>query len=205
MGIDLNAVEGGGAGVCGELWHACAGAGVALPRQGSAVVYLPQAHLAAGGGDMPSGAAAVPPHVVCRVVDVELCVSALLIKPYASDLAFVAGKEGEKFTGDAGVRLRAGGCGDGRGVRAARARRGGQRECSFHRSYILGRYNSQLIRLYSVTTFVTYGLVSVTYHLVTINNSLLMWHILIVSFSLIRWHSASGGHTFLPSSSSCLQ
>ncbi|KAF8715797.1 hypothetical protein HU200_026749 [Digitaria exilis] len=62
MGIDLNAVEEdepAGPGVCGELWHACAGAGVALPRRGSAVVYLPQAHLAAadggGGGETPSG------------------------------------------------------------------------------------------------------------------------------------------------------
>ena len=83
MGIDLNTVEedepAGGA-VCAELWHACAGAGVALPRRGSAVVYLPQAHLAAGGdgGELPALAAAaprVPPHVVCRVVDVELRVS----------------------------------------------------------------------------------------------------------------------------------
>ena len=83
MGIDLNAVEEdepAGAAVCGELWHACAGAGVALPRRGSAVVYLPQAHLAEGGrGDgveVPAGAAArVPPHVACRVVDVDLRVS----------------------------------------------------------------------------------------------------------------------------------
>ena len=83
MGIDLNAVEEdepAGAAVCGELWHACAGAGVALPQRGSAVVYLPQAHLAEGGrGDgveVPAGAAArVPPHVACRVVDVDLRVS----------------------------------------------------------------------------------------------------------------------------------
>ena len=66
MGIDLNTVEedepAGGA-VCAELWHACAGAGVALPRRGSAVVYLPQAHLEAGGvdcdgGELPARAAA---------------------------------------------------------------------------------------------------------------------------------------------------
>jgi auxin response factor len=80
MGIDLNAVEDdkpAGA-VCGELWHACAGAGLVLPRRGSAVVYLPQAHLAGDGdgGEVPAGAAVrVPPHVVCRVVDVELRVS----------------------------------------------------------------------------------------------------------------------------------
>uniref|UniRef100_A0A453FIZ9 Auxin response factor domain-containing protein n=1 Tax=Aegilops tauschii subsp. strangulata TaxID=200361 RepID=A0A453FIZ9_AEGTS len=77
MGIDLNAAgEPGKAAaavsVCRDLWHACAGPVVALPRRGSAVVYLPQAHLAAagGGGDVP---VALPPHVACRVVDVELC------------------------------------------------------------------------------------------------------------------------------------
>ena len=76
MGIDLNAVEEdepAGA-VCGELWHACAGAGVALPRRGSAVVYLPQGHLEHVGADA-APPAAVPPHVFCRVVDVNLHVS----------------------------------------------------------------------------------------------------------------------------------
>ncbi|CAN6327614.1 unnamed protein product [Urochloa humidicola] len=102
MGIDLNAVEEEDkpAGpVCGELWHACAGAGVALPRRGSAVVYLPQAHLAAGGcsgGEVPLGAAAppLPPHVACRVVDVELCADAATDEVYAR-LALVA--EGQMF------------------------------------------------------------------------------------------------------------
>ncbi|CAD6333224.1 unnamed protein product [Miscanthus lutarioriparius] len=97
MRIDLNTVEedepAGGA-VCGELWHACAGAGVALPRRGSAVVYLPQAHLAAGGdgGELPALAAAaprVPQHVVCRVVDVELGADAATDEVYAR-LALVA-------------------------------------------------------------------------------------------------------------------
>jgi auxin response factor len=93
MGIDLNAVEGDAA-VCGELWHACAGAGVALPRRGRAVVYLPQAHLAAaGGGEMPAGAPRVPPHVVCRVVDVQFCVSSLPV-PLSTDLTFLGGQEG---------------------------------------------------------------------------------------------------------------
>lgn len=85
MGIDLNMVDGEGQerrpppppAVCRELWHACAGPVVALPRRGSLVVYLPQGHLAAaGGGDV---AADLPPHVVCRVADVELCVSAALL------------------------------------------------------------------------------------------------------------------------------
>lgn len=95
MGIDLNAVgEDDPAGaVCAELWHACAGAGVALPRRGSAVVYLPQAHLAAGGcdgGGMSAPAPPrVPPHVVCRVVDVELRADAATDEVYAR-LALVA-------------------------------------------------------------------------------------------------------------------
>ncbi|TVU20617.1 hypothetical protein EJB05_36832, partial [Eragrostis curvula] len=90
MGIDLNALEANHA-VCGELWHACAGAGVALPRRGSAVVYLPQAHLAAGGGaaEVPASALRVPPHVVCRVVDVDLCADAATDEVYAR-LALVA-------------------------------------------------------------------------------------------------------------------
>lgn len=83
MGIDLNTVEEEApppeGAVCRELWHACAGPGVVPPRRGSAVVYLPQGHLASGGGsgEVPTGAVAVPPHVVCRIVDVKLCVSVL--------------------------------------------------------------------------------------------------------------------------------
>ncbi|XP_020188126.1 auxin response factor 14 [Aegilops tauschii subsp. strangulata] len=103
MGIDLNSVEEDGeaaaaaaVGVCGELWHACAGPGVALPRRGSAVVYLPQAHLAAGGGEAPApapaGAPRVPPHVACRVVGVELCADAATDEVYAR-LALLADAE----------------------------------------------------------------------------------------------------------------
>ncbi|KAM3405363.1 hypothetical protein ACQJBY_008064 [Aegilops geniculata] len=100
MGIDLNSMEEDGeaaaaaVGVCGELWHACAGPGVALPRRGSAVVYLPQAHLAAGGGEAPApaGAPRVPPHVACRVVGVELCADAATDEVYAR-LALLADAE----------------------------------------------------------------------------------------------------------------
>ncbi|KAM0834013.1 hypothetical protein ACQ4PT_063899 [Festuca glaucescens] len=103
MGIDLNTVEQDGeamaAAVSAELWHACAGAGVALPRRGSKVVYLPQAHLAAGGcgGEAPLGAGhvPVPPHVVCRVVGVDLCADVATDEVYAR-LALVA--EGEVST-----------------------------------------------------------------------------------------------------------
>ncbi|KQK05397.1 auxin response factor 14 isoform X2 [Brachypodium distachyon] len=100
MGIDLNTVEEDGdaaaasaaAGVCGELWHACAGPGVSLPRQGSALVYLPQGHLASGGGgggEVAGAAPPVPPHVACRVLDVELCADAATDEVYAR-LALVA-------------------------------------------------------------------------------------------------------------------
>ncbi|XP_066381427.1 auxin response factor 3-like isoform X2 [Miscanthus floridulus] len=103
MGIDLNMVDGEGQERRSppvELWHACAGPVVALPRRGSLVVYLPQGHLAAaGGGDV---AADLPPHVVCRVADVELCADAATDEVYAR-LALVA--EGEAF----GRNLRGGG------------------------------------------------------------------------------------------------
>ncbi|XP_062221622.1 auxin response factor 3-like isoform X2 [Phragmites australis] len=99
MGIDLNMVDSEGEErpppppvVCRELWHACAGPVVALPRRGSLVVYLPQGHLAAaGGGDV---AVDLPPHVVCRVADVELCADAATDEVYVR-LALVA--EGEAF------------------------------------------------------------------------------------------------------------
>ncbi|KAL5220520.1 hypothetical protein ABZP36_025233 [Zizania latifolia] len=101
MGIDLNnSVDGeedAPAPVCRELWYACAGPVVSLPRRGSVVVYLPQGHLAAAGaagglrGELP---VAVPPHVACRVVDVELCADAATDEVYAR-LALVA--EGEVF------------------------------------------------------------------------------------------------------------
>ncbi|PWZ09359.1 Auxin response factor 3 [Zea mays] len=98
MGIDLNMVDGEGHErrpppvACRELWHACAGPVVPLPRRGSLVVYLPQGHLAAAGGG--GVAADLPPHVVCRVADVELCADAATDEVRAR-LALVA--EGEAF------------------------------------------------------------------------------------------------------------
>lgn len=85
MAIDLNTVEeeegdepaersAAGVGtVCLDLWHACAGPLISLPRKGSVVVYLPQGHMEAlgnGGGMMMH--CDMPPHVFCRVVDVQL-------------------------------------------------------------------------------------------------------------------------------------
>jgi hypothetical protein len=147
MGIDLNMVDGGGddrrppLGVCRELWHACAGPVVSLPRRGSLVVYLPQGHLAAaGGGDV---AADLPPHVVCRVADVELCVS-------AAGLCHLCGVFSSpfSFTGAAAVFglmtmlawLCAGGCGDGRGVRATGAG-GGRRGKNLPKNQPIGVSN----------------------------------------------------------------
>ncbi|CAL9211323.1 auxin response factor 15-like isoform X1 [Musa acuminata AAA Group] len=94
MGIDLNIIEeeeeeeeeerkvavaaccGGRGSVCMELWHACAGPQIWLPRKGSLVVYFPQGHLeqlgAAGCGGGLVAPRDVPPHVLCRVLDVKL-------------------------------------------------------------------------------------------------------------------------------------
>ncbi|RWW79261.1 hypothetical protein BHE74_00012465 [Ensete ventricosum] len=67
--------------VCLELWHACAGPRIWLPKMGSLVVYLPQGHmehLGDGGGGADGGGRGgicrrdVPPHVLCRVIDVKL-------------------------------------------------------------------------------------------------------------------------------------
>jgi auxin response factor len=89
MGIDLNSVEEEEEEeataptvllqpptVCLELWHACAGPLISLPKKGSVVVYLPQGHLEHLG----ENTAAVyrhnlPPQVFCRVVDVKVHVS----------------------------------------------------------------------------------------------------------------------------------
>lgn len=60
--------------VCLELWHACAGPLISLPRKGSVVVYLPQGHLEQVGdvGGVGLLHYDVSPHVFCRVLDVKL-------------------------------------------------------------------------------------------------------------------------------------
>ncbi|CAO2842897.1 unnamed protein product [Amaranthus hypochondriacus] len=86
--------------VCMELWHACAGPLISLPKKGSLVVYLPQGHLEEHHQhqqqhhNMPefdfscgvnsssnknkknnafdSHQNNIPPHVFCRVLDVKL-------------------------------------------------------------------------------------------------------------------------------------
>ncbi|XP_051225353.1 auxin response factor 2 [Lolium perenne] len=107
MGIDLNTVEedeeeeGGPAAepprgaVCLELWHACAGPVGPLPRKGSAVVYLPQGHLD-HLGDAAAGSA-LPPHVFCRVVDVNLQADAATDEVYAQvSLLVLDNEEGKR-------------------------------------------------------------------------------------------------------------
>ncbi|GMI77644.1 hypothetical protein HRI_001433700 [Hibiscus trionum] len=62
-----------GSSVCLELWHACAGPLISLPKRGSVVVYFPQGHLEQVS-DFSGLVSAydLPPHVFCRVVDVKL-------------------------------------------------------------------------------------------------------------------------------------
>ncbi|KAK9051687.1 hypothetical protein SSX86_028315 [Deinandra increscens subsp. villosa] len=58
-----------------ELWHACAGPSISLPKKGNGVVYLPQGHLEVQRVyDYSPSIAGVrlPPHVFCRVIDVKL-------------------------------------------------------------------------------------------------------------------------------------
>ncbi|KAJ8460743.1 hypothetical protein OPV22_033669 [Ensete ventricosum] len=75
--------------VCLELWHACAGPRIWLPKKGSLVVYLPQGHLEhlrdgdGGRGRGGIGGYDVPPHVLCRVVDVKLHADAATDEVYA--------------------------------------------------------------------------------------------------------------------------
>ncbi|CAL9151066.1 unnamed protein product, partial [Musa hybrid cultivar] len=86
------------ASVCLELWHACAGPRIWLPKKGSLVVYLPQGHLEhlrdGGGGRGRGGIGGydVPPHVLCRVVDVKLHADAATDDVYAQ-LSLVAENE----------------------------------------------------------------------------------------------------------------
>lgn len=70
------------ASVCMELWHACAGPLISLPKKGSAVVYLPQGHLE-HLSEYPPIACNLPPHVFCRVVDVKLQADAATDEVYA--------------------------------------------------------------------------------------------------------------------------
>ncbi|XP_074272279.1 auxin response factor 3 isoform X2 [Silene latifolia] len=77
--------------VCMDLWHACAGPLISLPKKGSFVVYLPQGHLDEqhnmsdfhnnnnnnynnnnNNNNSNNNNINIPPHVFCRVIDVKL-------------------------------------------------------------------------------------------------------------------------------------
>ncbi|XP_038882084.1 auxin response factor 3 isoform X2 [Benincasa hispida] len=57
--------------ICLELWHACAGPLTSLPKKGSLVVYLPQGHFEQMQ-EFPATPCDLPPHILCRVIDVQL-------------------------------------------------------------------------------------------------------------------------------------
>ncbi|XP_017231661.1 auxin response factor 3 isoform X2 [Daucus carota subsp. sativus] len=68
--------------VCLELWHACAGPLISLPKKGSSVVYLPQGQLEYMK-DVPDAAYHLPAHVFCRVLDVKFHAEAATDEVYA--------------------------------------------------------------------------------------------------------------------------
>ncbi|KVH96928.1 DNA-binding pseudobarrel domain-containing protein [Cynara cardunculus var. scolymus] len=71
---DLKTVSSSPVLCCLELWHACAGPLISLPRKGNAVVYFPQGHLEQQRvhGSPAIGGFNITPHVFCRVIDVKL-------------------------------------------------------------------------------------------------------------------------------------
>ncbi|KAK1321852.1 Auxin response factor 15 [Acorus calamus] len=117
MGIDLNTIDEGAAVdgeeetpavaaaaveavMCLELWHACAGPLISLPRKGSVVVYLPQGHIeqtvGAEARRVPAVAFDAPPHVFCRVIDVKLRAEMATDEVYAQLSLVAEGEELEK-------------------------------------------------------------------------------------------------------------
>ncbi|XP_039070680.1 auxin response factor 3-like isoform X2 [Hibiscus syriacus] len=76
--------SGSGSSVCLELWHACAGPLIFLPKRGNVVVYFPQGHFEQVS-DSPGVVAAydLPAHVFCRVVDVKLLAEGATDEVYA--------------------------------------------------------------------------------------------------------------------------
>ncbi|XP_031500791.1 auxin response factor 3 isoform X2 [Nymphaea colorata] len=69
--------------VCLELWHACAGPLISLPRKGSLVVYFPQGHLEQQAQEFHSRTCDLPPQMFCRVMDVNLHAEKLNDEVYA--------------------------------------------------------------------------------------------------------------------------
>ncbi|KAG2327872.1 hypothetical protein Bca52824_010600 [Brassica carinata] len=69
-------------GVCLELWHACAGPLISLPKRGSLVLYFPQGHLEQAP-DFSAAIYGLPPHVFCRILDVKLYAETATDEVYA--------------------------------------------------------------------------------------------------------------------------
>ncbi|XP_077239190.1 auxin response factor 4 [Tasmannia lanceolata] len=99
----------GGGSIYLELWHACAGPLVSLPKKGSVVVYFPQGHLEQTVVSSPYQCLEIPtydlpPQIFCRVVSIQLHADkesdevyaqvALLPQPDLSE-AGLEGKENE--------------------------------------------------------------------------------------------------------------
>lgn len=105
MDIDLNMMEeeeeeeeAEAPAVCLELWHACAGPLISLPKKGSVVVYLPQGHIEHLGINVSSNnfegfSCNVPAHVFCRVVDVKLHADAATDEVFAQLSLVAQGKD----------------------------------------------------------------------------------------------------------------
>ncbi|XP_042026293.1 auxin response factor 3-like isoform X1 [Salvia splendens] len=81
-----------------ELWHACAGPLISLPKRGSAVVYFPQGHVEFLP-EHPAVAYDLPPHVFCRVVDVKLHADAASDEVY-SQVSLVPDQQIEQKWGE---------------------------------------------------------------------------------------------------------
>ncbi|CAN1810590.1 Auxin response factor 3 [Linum perenne] len=113
--IDLNTTEEGettpysssssASSVCLELWHACAGPLISMPKKGSLVVYFPQGHLDQLPPDSSSSSDHLPPaHLFCRVVDVKLHAEAASDEVYAQ-VSLVPQKEQSELKWRKGRRI----------------------------------------------------------------------------------------------------
>ena len=78
FGVSGSSSRSSSSGVCLELWHACAGPLISLPKRGSLVLYFPQGHLEQAP-DFSAAIYGLPSHVFCRILDVKLHVC--LYKP----------------------------------------------------------------------------------------------------------------------------
>ncbi|KAL5561574.1 hypothetical protein UlMin_031321 [Ulmus minor] len=83
-----------------ELWHACAGSKVCVPRAGEKVYYFPQGHVeqirafyADQDGNMEMPVYNLPTKILCRVVNVKLKVEAQTDEVYAEYALVPATKE----------------------------------------------------------------------------------------------------------------